>query len=69
MRGFHEFLYEPDKPLHGELSDYACHQRGAQAALDRQHSRTFGSWKKVQHPQLGDRSFRAYPVSSQDRYR
>ena len=31
MSGFHEFLYEPDKPLHGDLSDYAYHQRGALA--------------------------------------
>ncbi|HEX7604994.1 MAG TPA: M14 family metallopeptidase, partial [Polyangiaceae bacterium] len=23
VSGFHEFLYEPDKPLHGDLSDYA----------------------------------------------
>lgn len=29
VSGFHEFLYEPDKPLHGDLSDYAYHQRGA----------------------------------------
>ncbi|MDO9094105.1 MAG: M14 family metallopeptidase [Rubrivivax sp.] len=31
VSGFHEFLYEPDKPLHGDLSDYAYHQRGAMA--------------------------------------
>ena len=31
MSGFHEFLYEPEKPLHGDLSDYAYHQRGALA--------------------------------------
>ena len=31
VSGFHEFLYEPDKPLHGDLSDYAYHQRGALA--------------------------------------
>jgi hypothetical protein len=91
VSGFHEFLYEPDKPLHGDLSDYAYHQRGALAyvvelwdlfqqlgiarkkpfvdhyskfsradmralaAFDRQHNagRIFGSWKPVQHPQLG----------------
>lgn len=91
VSGFHEFLYEPDKPLHGDLSDYAYHQRGALAYVvelwdlfkqlgierkkpfvdhylkfsrkdmralaefDRQHNqgRIFGSWKKVQHPQLG----------------
>lgn len=29
VSGFEEFLYEPDKPLHGDLSDYAYHQRGA----------------------------------------
>jgi hypothetical protein len=29
VSGFHEFLYEPDKPLRGNLSDYAYHQRGA----------------------------------------
>jgi hypothetical protein len=29
VSGFDEFLYEPDKPLHGDLSDYAYHQRGA----------------------------------------
>jgi Zinc carboxypeptidase len=31
VSGFAEFLYEPDKPLHGDLSDYAYHQRGALA--------------------------------------
>ena len=31
VNGFHEFLYEPDKPLHGDLMDYAYHQRGALA--------------------------------------
>ena len=31
VSAFHEFLYEPDKPLHGDLSDYAYHQRGALA--------------------------------------
>jgi hypothetical protein len=29
VSGFEEFLYEPDQPLHGDLSDYAYHQRGA----------------------------------------
>jgi len=29
VSGFHEFLYEPEKPLKGDLSDYAYHQRGA----------------------------------------
>jgi hypothetical protein len=27
--GYDEFLYEPDKPLHGDLSDFAYNQRGA----------------------------------------
>ena len=92
VSGFHEFLYEPEKPLHGDLSDYAYHQRGALAYVvelwdlfkqlgierkkpfvdhymkftrkdmralaefDRQHNagRVFGSWKKVNHPQLGE---------------
>jgi hypothetical protein len=31
VSGYHEFLYEPDKQLHGDLSDYAYHQRGALA--------------------------------------
>jgi len=31
VSGFHEFLYEPEKPIHGDLSDYAYHQRGALA--------------------------------------
>jgi len=31
VSGFHEFLYEPEKPLHGDISDYAYHQRGALA--------------------------------------
>jgi len=31
VSGYHEFLYEPDKPLHGDLSDYAYHHRGALA--------------------------------------
>jgi len=29
VSGYHEFLYEPEKPLHGDLSDFAFHQRGA----------------------------------------
>jgi hypothetical protein len=28
VSGFEQFLYEPDKPLHGDLTDYAYHQRG-----------------------------------------
>ncbi len=29
VSGFEEFLYVPETPLHGDLSDYAYHQRGA----------------------------------------
>ena len=28
VSGYEEFLYEPDKPLHGDLSDFAYHARG-----------------------------------------
>lgn len=31
VSGYEEFLYEPDKPLHGDLSDYGYNQRGAMA--------------------------------------
>ncbi|NVB78771.1 MAG: peptidase M14 [Kofleriaceae bacterium] len=31
VSGHDEFLYEPDKPLRGDLSDYAYNQRGAMA--------------------------------------
>jgi hypothetical protein len=31
VSGAEEFLYEPDTPLHGDLSDYAYYQRGAVA--------------------------------------
>jgi len=31
VSGSEEFTYEPDTPLHGDLSDYAYHQRGAVA--------------------------------------
>ncbi len=31
VSGYEEFLYEPDKPLHGDLTDYAYHQRGSVA--------------------------------------
>ncbi len=31
VSGFEEFLYEPDKPLRGDLSEYAYNQRGALA--------------------------------------
>ncbi len=29
VSGFEEFIYEPDKPLYGDLSEFAYHQRGA----------------------------------------
>lgn len=29
VSGHDEFLYEPDRPLHGDLADFAFHQRGA----------------------------------------
>jgi hypothetical protein len=29
VSGFEEFTYEPDKPLHGDLTDFGYHQRGA----------------------------------------
>ncbi|MCG8417669.1 MAG: M14 family metallopeptidase [Proteobacteria bacterium] len=31
VSGFEDFTYEPDKPLHGDLIDYAYHQRGCVA--------------------------------------
>lgn len=31
VSGFEEFLYEPDKPIHGDLTDYAYNQRGCLA--------------------------------------
>ena len=31
VSGFEEFLYEPDKPIHGDLTDFAYNQRGALA--------------------------------------
>ncbi len=31
VSGYEEFLYEPDRPLHGDLTDYAYNQRGAVA--------------------------------------
>jgi hypothetical protein len=31
VSGYDEFLYEPDKPLKGDLSEYGYHQRGALA--------------------------------------
>ncbi len=29
VSGFEQFIYEPDKPIHGDLTDYAYHVRGA----------------------------------------
>jgi hypothetical protein len=29
VSGFEEFLYEPDRPIYGDLSEFAYHQRGA----------------------------------------
>ncbi len=31
VSGYEEFLYQPDKPLHGDLTDFAYRQRGALA--------------------------------------
>jgi hypothetical protein len=31
VSGFHDFLYEPGKPLRGDLTEYAYHQRGCLA--------------------------------------
>jgi hypothetical protein len=31
VSGYDEFLYEPDKPLRGDITEYAYHQRGAMA--------------------------------------
>lgn len=31
VSGFEDFTYEPDKPLHGDLTSYAFHQRGCVA--------------------------------------
>jgi hypothetical protein len=28
VSGYHEFLYEPEKPLYGDITEYAYHQRG-----------------------------------------
>lgn len=33
VSGYHEFLYEPDRPLRGDLTDYAYHQRGCLAQV------------------------------------
>ena len=34
VSGYHEFLYEPDKPVRGDLKDFAYRQRGALAGKD-----------------------------------
>jgi hypothetical protein len=31
VSGYHEFLYEPDKPIYGDISEWAYHQRGCLA--------------------------------------
>jgi hypothetical protein len=31
VSGYHEFLYEPDKPIFGDISEWAYHQRGCLA--------------------------------------
>jgi Zinc carboxypeptidase len=31
VSGYHEFLYEPEKPLHGDITEFAYHQRGCLA--------------------------------------
>jgi len=31
VSGFHEFLYEPEKPLYGDITEWAYHQRGCLA--------------------------------------
>ena len=33
VSGFEDFLYQPDTPIRGDLSDYAYHQRGAMAVV------------------------------------
>ncbi len=33
VNGYEEFTYEPQKPLHGDLTDYAYHQRGCLALV------------------------------------
>lgn len=33
VSGFEEFTYDPSKPLHGDLSDFAYHQRGCLAQV------------------------------------
>jgi len=33
VNGYEEFTYEPEKPLHGDLTDYAYHQRGCLAEV------------------------------------
>jgi len=33
VNGYEEFTYEPEKPLHGDVTDYAYHQRGCLATV------------------------------------
>lgn len=33
VSGFEDFLYQPDTPLRGDMSDYAYHQRGAMSVV------------------------------------
>ncbi len=52
VSGFEDFTYEPDKPLHGDLIDYAYHQRGCVAY-------TIELWDLFRH--LGEvRSFKRF---------
>lgn len=59
VSGFEEFTYEPDKPLHGDLTDYAYHQRGCvayvvelwdlfrQVGISRKHKRFVDQYSNV----------------------
>jgi hypothetical protein len=46
VSGFEEFTYEPDRPLHGELSSYAYEQRGALGMV----CELWDFWKQVGLP-------------------
>lgn len=64
VSGFEEFTYEPDKPLHGDLSDYAYHQRGCigyvvelwdlfvQAGIDRSFKRFVDRYTQLTRDEL-----------------
>ena len=64
VSGFEEFTYEPDKPLHGDLSDYAYHQRGCigyvvelwdlfvQAGIDRPFKRFVDRYTQLTRDEL-----------------